>query len=144
MDPVIAALWGSVQEYGHMGKREVLQATLPPVLVLIVTWTNRNSMQQLLQRHNDILLSYADVPSLDIKPSLVQTLANTQSLNIDLSKITPWPVREKGLLEQTRRRLHCTCLQNVPNSLHICHVALIQNPQLQLEGKLVWISIKFF
>ena len=34
--PVVAALRGSVQEEGDVGKREVLQGLLPPVLVLLV------------------------------------------------------------------------------------------------------------
>ena len=44
MNPVIAALWGGVKIYGDMRGWEVLQAPLPPVLVLFVACTQRQPL----------------------------------------------------------------------------------------------------
>lgn len=85
-------------------------------------------------------------PSLEMKPSFVQTLANTSSPYTDLSSTAPSPVSHT----HTQVELHLllfshthTCFKNVLHGSNIGEVTLIEYPQLQLQCILVRLSIKF-
>ena len=80
-----------------------------------------------------------------MKPCFLPTFANTQSLNTDLSRTIPWPLRRtEERLERVPLQINeiFTCREHMTHSRYVRVVSLLQNPQLQLQGVPVRIAIE--